>query len=690
MGSCGTCTSGQSSILSNSKTLYNNLPTHFHGQMTTLLKALDQVDMVMRMEGVKVDWRPNNFQSRITPYKKAPRGTEVVVKPTALYFENNQEFANDFIAPGVEGGICGGGTLCSVPEAHKVPGNSYQTFTWSMKETAFETPVFCLKDLAFYENGFEELARFLKNVQQIPSMFYDNYIRNELWDVGEKYFLAATDYGLLWNTPDRLSARVAPNRTDYLAAATAGTGDIGTPRLEAFPFLQSMMEDLIGDDCTDFRIKGASNLMMVGVKEDILSLIYHNYSDGLVPFINGGAGFHMFDLQFVDKFPFAFKTDKKWFRGDFDADGNFYRIPAKVYVQENGGMTLRTNPDWHTARYGVMSFMSANPLIYRSFDKFPAVPGQVPAEATKYLRPSFEWVPLQEQCNYTRGLVSWRAEEEFGFQPSGEKVIHMIYSRDELSSYIRAAKTGDVVGAITLKRADIPETCAAAQVLGCCPAPGAILSFDQVYPAEPLVVDFRDTSYTVSYSESIDGLHGIDLADLAAGPVAAKFATLKGVFDVYIVSANSTGTLITFYVTPSQHTGMQFCCEDQLLGFVASGSATPKCTVLIDNGLRTDPYNHLHFHVITKDVSKAAATEDVTVLFDNGCGVASQGVFTVESVDVPRRRLVISVNPADFPNGVPCSDAVSLCAHEAEDCEDCDQLLTSVPCEGDTVTPIPL
>lgn len=680
MSSCGTCSGNGAAIVANSQSLYNNLPGQYHGVMTTLLKALEQVDMRMRVEAYKPDWRPSNFRTRITEYRKMPRGTEVVSRATPLYFENNEEYSSSFVVPGIEGGICEGGTLCAEPEANKVPGNSYQTFTWSMRETAFETPTFCLKDLAFFENGMETLTAFLQNVERIPAMFYDNHIRNYLWEMGEKYVLGATDYGLLWNSPDRVSKRIAPNLNDYLTYAPSGTGDVGTPKLEAFPFIEHLVEDLIGEEASDFRIQGKSGVMMCGTKEDILSFIYNNYSDGVIPFIQGGQGASLFDMRVVEKFPFAFKTDKKWFRGDFDSNGEFYRIPAKIYVPENGGLTLRTNPEWITARYGVITFMTSNPFVYRTFEAFPSVPGQVPPEATRYLRPSFQWVPLTEKCNYSRGLVGWRAEEEFGFQPTGEKVIHVIYARDELSAYIREARVGAVIDAVVPLRAEIPETCSTPQVLSCCAAPGAVVDS----------VDYKDTGYTVTYSSSIQDLHDIDLADLASGPIEAKFATIKGVFDVIIVSANTAGTLITFYVDPTQHTGGHFCCEDQLLGFVASDPVTGDCHVLIDGGLRPDPFDPTVFHVALGKALNASESDDVTVWFDNGCGSVTSATVELTTLNNGTRRATLTVTPADFPNGVPCADAVSICASDTSGCDSCATIAAAEACSADTVTAIPL
>ncbi len=184
--------------------------------------------------------------------------------------------------------------------------------------------------------------------------------------------------------------------------------------------------------------------------------------------------------------------------------------------------------------------MTANPFYFRQFESFPSVPSAVPAEAVRFLRPTFEWVPLMEKCNYQRGVVSWFTEEEFGFQPTGEKWIHVFYRRDELSSYLREARVGQAIELIVPLRHEVPETCSLPQVVSCCPAPGPILDY----------VDYRDTSYTVTYTGDINGSFGIDIDDLAEGPIAANFATLKGTFDVIITGVNSAGNLITFSVDP--------------------------------------------------------------------------------------------------------------------------------------------
>lgn len=676
---CNSCGS-VSAVTDASNVLINNFGPQFHGALTTLLRALDKVEIRQRDEAVNVTWKPSNFPTKYTPYGQKPRGTEVVVKNTPLYFEENDPFVYDLTTPGPDGGICDGESLCSEPPANKVPGDTWQNFTYSFKGTAWETPVICLRDLLHYENGVERLRNFLTRTEKIPFEFYDNYIRNHIWETGEKYFLASTDLGLLWNSPDRVSSRQAPNIIDFRDRSPAGAdADVATPKIVAIEYLKYILNNFMGADITPFNVNGSPNLMLVGVEADVFSIAYNDGDFTPTASVQGGMGFNAFGFNVVGKLPFAVKYDDMWFRGDFDANGNFYRIPSHVYVQQNGGLDLRVNPEWLTAKYGVLTFMTQRPFYYRRFAQLPAFPGKVPAESIRYLSPRFQWAPQMEKCSYTRGLVAWRAEDEFAFQPTGEKIIHVIFRRDELSSYLRAAKVGDCVEVVEDCRVPIPTTCSVPQVEGCCVAPGEVIG----------EVDYRDTAYTVTYTPGLFDYMGWDPEDLDTG-IEAVFKTAKGDFDVLVVSANSTGTLLTFYVDPDQHKGGHFCCKDQLIGFVLdSAPAGVKCQALLDGGLRPDPFENTYYVGQLSAKLNTNVGDNVTVFFDNGCGSVDLIEMEVISLDNGTKRITLEATPADFPNGVKCKQAVKVCANNTNGCEDC---IADAPaaCEGSDVTPIDL
>lgn len=645
--------------------------------LTTLLHALDKVEMRMRTESIKVDWKPSQFPQRTVPYGQRPEGTEVVAKNTPLYFENNDEFSYDLRASGPNGGICEGESLCSEPPANQVPGDSYQRFTWRMKGTAWETPVFCLKDLLFYENGIETLRNFLKNVERTPFDYYDNYIRNLIWETGEKYILASTEVGLLWNSPDRVNERIAPNLADFKTYSPVGaTADAAVPTLAGLQYLKYICEQHLGDDFTSVGVEGGRDLMVVIPEPDLYSIVYNDDTCGPCSFVEGGMGFSMFDFGILDRVPFAAKMEKKWFRGDFDdVTGEFYRIPMKVYVPQNGGQALVTNPAWLNAKYGVMTFMTARPFVNLGFETLPDMPSQIPEESKRYLRPRFQFAPKMETCNYTRGLVQWRAEDEFGFMPTGEKILHVIFRRDELSSYLRQAKAGVCVEEITDCRVPIPQTCPDPVPVSCCRTSGFVEA----------AVDYSDTSYTIEYNVDI-----ITALGLGALPAAAQFQTIKGVFDGVILSANSTGTIVTFGVDPTQHDGGHFCCTDQLIGFVIGALPADECSVDLDAGLAPDPFDPTQFLGAMSRGLDAAALDVVAVLFDAGCGVVDPVDMTVVAIDNNQRRITLSlVTPADFPDGLPCADARKICAYNTVGCDTCIPA-PEAACVPDAVTPIPL
>lgn len=108
-----------------------------------------------------------------------------------------------------------------------------------------------------------------------------------------------------------------------------------------------------------------------------------------------------------------------------------------------------------------------------------------------------------------------------------------------------------------------------------------------------------------------------------------------------------------------------------------------ECHVTLDNGLRPDPYVNVNFHAVLVQKLNAVEGADVTIWFDNGCGQAATAVFTIVSLDTTKNRVVLSVNPDLFPDGVPCGDAVSICAHETEGCEDCASLPALEACIRD-------
>lgn len=673
---CGPC--GTSSAISDSSTaLVNNFGANSQlgPALTMLLRALDQVEIRMRTENAPVIWKPSQFPSKAVPYGRKPEGTEVVSKNTPIYFLDNKPYVYNFHTSGPEGGICEGSTLCAEPPANKIPGDTYQTFLWRMQGTAWETPQFCLKDLLFYENGVETLSNFLRNVERTPFDFYNNFIRNLIWETGEKYGLAETDIGLLWNSPDRVSARVAPNLVDFKALSPATDGDFAAPRLVAIQYLQYILESFLGNDINQFNVSGQPGLMMVGTDPDMFSFVYNDGDVTPANWAQGGMGFNLFTFRLLEKVPFGWKNDPDWFRGDFDAAGEFQLIPAKQYVAQNGGSDLRVNPAWLTAPYGVLTFMTMKPFVYRQFDNLPGMPSNVPSEATKLLRPRFNFVPLLEKCNYTRGLVQWRAEDEFGFQPTGEKIIHVIYRRDTLGSYLRTAKVGTAIEVVTSEVTAIPITCATPEVVGCCPVAGTVISG----------TDYRDTSYAATFTGNIIESLAIDIDPL---PAAAQFKTAKGTFDVVITAVSGDGSLVNFSVNPAQHTGGHFCCTDQLIGFLApTAEVTLHCQALLEGGLQPYPFDATIYQGRLSRTLDAVAADVVAVFFDSSCGYHEYVEMVVESIDNAKRRITFTVDPADFPDGVNCEDAYKVCAFNTVGCEGCTDVAAE-ECTPDDVTPI--
>lgn len=656
--SCAPC-GIRSSITDSSAPLINNFTgSQFAPLLTGLLRALDQVEIKMRSEQAPVSWKPSQFPQDTVPYGRKPQGTSVVRKATPLYFEENDPYVYEMPTPGVEGGICAGQSLCGEPPANQVPGDTYQTFTWRMSGTAFETPTFCLKDLLFYENGPEYLRDFLANVERTPFQFYDNYIRNLIWETGEKYILGATDVGLLWNSPDRVTYRRAPNLDDFRTVAGRGTADAAAPKLAAIQHLKYILEDFMGDDVSNFQVGNQPTCMMVGTEQDLFAFAYNDTDVTPASWAQGGMGFNLFSFRLVDKLPFGFKSEKLWFRGDFDpTSGEFYRISPKVYVDQNGGKDLRTNPAWLTAKYGILTFMTARPFVYKRFAALPSFDSKVPKESLRLLAPRFQFVPLMEKCNYNRGLVAWRAEDEFGFAPTGEKIIHVIYRRDELGSYIREAKAGECIDVITSCATEIPTTCSVPQPISCVRTAGAVVS----------ATDYRDTAYTVEYDGDIVTALGWDIDPL---PIAKQFQTIKGVFDVLVTAVNAGGNIITMYVNPTQHTGGHFCCTDQLLGFIST-AIDPLCAAGIEGGLRKDPWVANYFHAQMTNALDTVAAQVVKVFLNSGCGQVGVIDATVVSIDNGKRQIKLSVVTANFPNGLDYTQAVQLCASATVGCADC-------------------
>lgn len=676
--SCAPC-GIRSSITDSSAPLVNNFTgSQFAPLLTGLLRALDQVEIKMRSEAVAVSWKPSQFPQEIVPYGRKPQGTSVIRKATPLYFEENAPYAYEMPVPGVEGGICAGQSLCGEPPANQVPGDTYQTFTWRMSGTAFETPQFCLKDLMFQENGPEYLREFLANVERVPFQFYDNYIRNLIWDTGEKYLLSATDLGLLWNSPDRVTARVAPNLVDFrLLHSSGATADVSAPKLAAIQHLKYILEDFMGDDVSNFQVGSEPSLMMIGTEPDLYAFAYNDTDVPPSSWVEGGMGFNLFSFKVIEKIPFAFKSEKLWFRGDFNAvSGEFERISPKLYVNQNGGKDLRTNPAWLTAKYGVLTFMTSRPFVYKRFGNVPAFDSKVPKESVRLLSPRFQFVPLMEKCNYNRGLVAWRAEDEFGFAPTGEKIIHVIYRRDELGSYLREAKAGECAEVITSCVTEIPTTCSMPQPISCCRTAGAVIE----------ATDYRDTAYTLEFDGDIVTALGWDIDPL---PIAQEFKTIKGTFDVIVTAVNEGGNIITIYVDPDQHTGGHFCCTDQLLGFVDT-PVVAECSAGIEGGLRQDPWNPLHFHAQMTNALDTLVAQVVAVYINNGCGQVEQIVATVVSIDNGQRRIKLSVVAATYPDGFDYPNAVQICAHNTVGCTGCLPTTADDCVPTEDITPIPV
>lgn len=667
-GPCGT----QSAITDSSQALLQQYVGNrkLAPKLTGLLRALDQVEIRQRTEAVKISWKPSMFEERIQPYGRKPEGTDVIFKHAPLYFTDNAAFTYDYTPASPEGGICEGSTLCSEPPANQIPGDSFQTFTYRFEGTAWETPQVCLKDLLHYENGSEYLRNFLTRVERTPFEFYDMYIRNRIWDDGEKYLLANTGISLLWNTPERVSAREVPNLLDFQNNhPSAGAAVVGAPNMVAIAHLQHELETMM-EGATTLNVDGKPDMMLVADRSDMFNIFYHDDTCGPCSFVEGGMGFSPFSLSIVDKLPFAYKEEKFWFRCDVDPVTNeFYRVAEKGYIVQNGGEDLRHTTEWKNAQYGVMTFMTSRPYIYRRFGDLPNMPTQVPQESLRYLSPRFQFAPLMEKCSYTRGIVAWRGEDEFSFQRTGEKIIHVIFERDKFAGSIRSVAADECPTAPATCEVDIPVTCKGPSLTDCCVTAGA--------------APYEDTSYTVFYDGDIIAELGVDPNAL---PAAAQFQTIKGIFDVSIVATNSDGTIVTIGVDAAQHTGGHFCCTDQMIGFVTS---TPDavCEAVLEGGLCPDPFDPTKLLGKLSTASFAAsAAEDVTVMLDRGCGTPEYVTMTLDAIDGD--RVTLSFTTTDYPDGFPCEDAKTICASDVVGCE----CIPPAPdaCVPDAVEPLPL
>jgi len=636
-------------------------------KLTGLLQALDEVEIRQRMSKVDVSWKPSMFEERIQQYGRKPEGTDVIFSYAPLYFTNNQEYTYDYTPASPEGGICPGSTLCSEPPANQIPGDTFQTFTYRFEGTAWETPQICLKDLLHYENGSEYLRNFLTRVERTPFEFYDNYIRNRIWEDGEKYLLANTGFGLLWNTPERVSNRDVPNLNDFTAAS--GSPAIGSPTLVGMAHLKHELK-LMMKDCTTLNVEGKPDMMLVADPVDMYNVFYHDETCGPCSFVEGGTGFSVFSFEIMNKLPFAFKSEDYWFRAEVDDDGEFYRVKEKGYVGQNGGEDLRHSFEWKRARYGVMTFMTSRPYVYRRFGDLPNLPGQIPEDSLRFLSPRFQFAPLKEKCEYTRGIVAWRGEDEFSFQRTGEKIIHVIFERDKYAGTIRSAASDNCPSEPERCEVEIPVTCGCPELVDCC-----------VTSCEP----YPDTAYTVFYNGNI-------LAELGAavGDVL-PFQTLKGVFDAEVIGVNSDGTIVTIGIDPAQHDGGHFCCTDKMIGFVKT-EEEPKCKVCIEGGLCPSPWDPtILIGKLNSNVFTAAAGAVVCIEVDAGCGTPMYVDATLSAIEGCRVEITLDqpdFTTADFPDGFPCQDAKTLCDPAAKDCE-C-KPLPAEPCEEDPVEPLPL
>ena len=670
---CGSCTGVTSAITDVSGSLVNGFKgTKYSPVLNQLMDALDNVEIKMRMDKSNYCWSPGQFPQVITPYNQRPSGTEVVFKHTKLFFDDNRPYRREILPPGAEGGICAEVDLCAEPEAHQIPGDSFQKFNWSMYETAWETPTFCLKNLLYKENGFEVLSRYVARVEKIPFEYYDNYIRNEIWDIGEKYLLAPTKIGLLWNSPDRVTKRKSPNLLDFKAYAGSATADAGVPTLGGLAPRYNMIEMWMGDESSSLQIEGDRQFMLVSERSDFFSIFFNDTDCSPCSFVEGGMGFNPFSFSIVDKLPFAVKFDKMWFRGDFDEDtGEFYKVPQKVYVKENGGQSLHTNPDWLAADYGILTVMTANPFKHRRFGALPGLPAGLPDKIKRNLSPRFQFYPLETKCSWSRGEVAWRAEDEFALQPSGEKVIHIIFRRDSLGSYIREAKSSICVESPDECEIPIPVTCGDCSYGPCCCVGG--------------LPGYEDSTYSIEVQGDLFGKLGIDPAAL---PAPAQIETYKGIFDVSILGTNSARTKVTFGVDPLQHDGAHKCCESQFVGFVVNPQAV-QCVVGTPIGMCASTYDPTKFTGPISGALDAAVGDVVSIFFDTGCG--QEGVYEATVDELTDRSITITFTDLEtlFPKGVPCGSIRTICASATAGCEDC---LPSAadPCVPDTVTPVPL
>ena len=379
----------------------------FGPKLQGLIEALDAVDVRMREESCEAEFKPSQFQMKIIPFHQKPSGTEVTFKQVPLYFQDNSGFVVDYKDAGPEGGICAGNDLCGEIEPWQLPGDTFSSRSYQIRETAVETPIFCLRNLLHKENGMEYLAAFLRETERRPAQFFDNYIRNEYWNVGEKWFLHPTDQGPLYNTPDRVAERLAPNWNDFVQS---GGQELSGLTLDAIQYMEYLCKHSGNESCLS-KVAMGRKYMMVGTKIDFWKAV-NEQECGTCTLVEGGLGFQPYSFEILNKIPFAIKWHESWFRVRIDEDtGEMVRIPYMLEYPQNGGTTLLVNQDWVNAKYGVFTIMEDNVFKYIQFGELPNIPGQVPESVYRHINPRFHFYPKLETCNYTKGLVQWRAEQ---------------------------------------------------------------------------------------------------------------------------------------------------------------------------------------------------------------------------------------------------------------------------------------
>lgn len=643
---------------------YNGTP--FSSSFNTLLCAMDKAEIRMRTCRSEYDWSPSNFNTKKIPYGQKPVHNEVIFEHNPLYFNSNQGYFQPIEMASAGGGLCGEVDLCSEIPANPIPGDAYSTLHGVMGEVAFETPVFCLKNLLHKENGVDYINRFCSRLESIPFEYYDNFIRNRIWENGEKYFMANTDCGILWNSSARLDQRLAPNLLEFKAYADTPLASPGIPTLAGLQKLEYYIEQYMGNNCSTMSMNGQKRFMMVGDKNDLFNIFYNDTDCGVCSWVEAGMGFDAFTFAILDKLPYAIKYAKNWFRGDYNDQGEFEQIPAMVYVPQNGGKVLRLNNKWLSAPWRVLTWMTMNPFTYLEHGPVPNFGSCVPEEAKRMLSPRFGFYPLQTKCR-NMGEVAWRTDETFGLMDTGEKIMHLIFPADSDAACMRGPKKGNcIIDTECDDTVDIPNNCGGCSYGKCCCVAGP--------------EGYIDSAYSVEVTSG-DPCLKLGVAPGGA-PVPVVIHTTYQDFTGVILGVTSDKSKITFAVDPAEHPGGHKCCESQFRGFSLPGEAKADCEAGFPNGLCPTADPAVFAGQLTRDIC-AAEGDTVSLFIDGGCGQVT--ICEAEVTKLKGCSIEVKLDLEKFPGGVPCEAFSKVCASDNPCCADClpsTEAADCVPFEG--------